>query len=53
MSRGLIVPIAALITAVFKEILGIELEQESVETTINTLLILIAGLGIFIGRSKR
>ena len=52
LNRSLVVPVAALVTALFKQAFNIEIDQENIETTINTLLIAITGIGIFVGRKK-
>lgn len=52
MNKALIAPIASIIVILGKEILGIELEPSAVETTINTILIIVAGIGLFINPKK-
>jgi len=51
--KGLVIPIAALIAAIFQQWFGVEIEQEAIETTINTILILVASVGMYFGRGKK
>lgn len=53
MNKALVAPIAALVVILAKEWFGIELEPGAVETTINTLLIIIAGLGVFMNPKNK
>jgi len=52
MNKALVVPVAALIAAVFQQWFGVDIEQEAIETTINTILIAVASIGMYFGGKK-
>ncbi len=53
MNKALVGPIAALIVFAAKSILGIELEQEAVETAIDVVLTIVVAIGLFMNPKQQ
>lgn len=53
MNRRIIVPLAALIAELLRSLLGIEIAEEHIEITISTILLIVAGVGIFMDPKRK